>query len=98
MGFANPTAEVTFPLSSTKLLLMTHRNVEYRGVLSRDVVDFANQARAANSDQFLFASVNDPRIEQLAQEFRNTRPAMTTRGFGPKEFGKISIRSRRPRN
>ncbi|MFL6603180.1 MAG: hypothetical protein ACJ8R9_17875 [Steroidobacteraceae bacterium] len=68
---------------------MTHRNVEYRGVLSGDVVDFANQARAANSDQFLFASVNDARIEQLAQEFRNMRPAMTMRGFGRQSLARF---------
>jgi hypothetical protein len=94
-GFLNPTAEITFPLSPTKLLMISPRDVQFVEVLPVENVYRANQARAAQSDQFLYASVNDPAIERLARKFRHSRPTMTTQGFGPKEFGKTKIRDRR---
>jgi hypothetical protein len=95
MGFLNPTAEITFPLSATTLLMISPREVEFASVLSGDNVCRANQARAAQSDQFLYASLNDPAIEQLARDFRDSRPGMKTQGFGPKQFGPTKVRKRR---
>lgn len=95
MGFLNPTAEITFPLSSTKLLMISPRDVRFVDALPVESVHRANQARAAQSDQFLYASVNDLAIERLAREFRDSRPAMTTQGFGPTTFGKTKVRDRR---
>jgi hypothetical protein len=47
MGFLNPTGEITFPLSPTKLLMISPRDVEFAEVISGDKVHSANQARAA---------------------------------------------------
>jgi hypothetical protein len=63
--------------------------------VTRDMVKRANMVRAAHSEQFLYAHVKDPEIEQLAAEFRDSRPGMTTQGFGPEKFGKIKVSRRR---
>ncbi len=95
MGFANPTAEITFPLSPTTLLMMSPRRVEFAAVLSGANVHRATEACAAQSDQFLYASANDPVIKKLARDFRDSRPSMSTQGLGPKEFGTTKILKRR---
>jgi hypothetical protein len=95
MGFVNPTAEVTFPLSHSHLLLMTLQDESYAPTLSPDLVDFANQARAAHADRYLYAAQQDQRIVALAETFRDSRPSTTTEGLGPQKFGKISIGTRR---
>jgi hypothetical protein len=95
MGFVNPTAEVTFPLSHSHLLLMTLQDESYPPTLSPDLVDFANQARAAYADRYLYAAQQDQRIVALAENFRDSRPSTTTEGLGPQKFGKISIGTRR---
>jgi hypothetical protein len=80
-GFLNKTAEVTFPLSPSKLLLMAWSDAPRRATLTRDLGLRANEARAAQSDQFLYSHVNSAEIEQLAARFRDSRPAMTTQGL-----------------
>jgi hypothetical protein len=93
-GFRNPTAEVTFPLSPQKLLLMTWRNVEYRVAIAGDAVVKANEARAAHSDQYLYAHVSDDGVAALAQRFRDSRPAVRLSGFGPEKFGDVRVARR----
>ena len=83
MGFLNPTAEITFPLSPTK---------------PRDLVQLANTARAAQSDQYLYASVKHPEIERLAAQFRDSRPTVKTEGIGPKKFARASVVRRRSKS
>jgi hypothetical protein len=61
----------------------------------RDYVDQVNRALAAHSDQYLYSHIHHKRLEQLAAEFRNSRPGMTTQGFGPKKFGAVQV-MRRP--
>lgn len=95
MGFVNPTAEVTFPLSPTKLLFMSRFPKERVASLPRELVLRANMARAAHSDQFLYASLNDPEIAQLAAQFRDSRPTVKTEGFGPKGFARVRVARRR---
>ena len=95
-GFLNPNAEITFPLSPTKLLLVIPLDVSQRcTTLTRDLVWRVNRARAAQSDQYLYASVKDPRIERLAAQFRDSRPTVTTNGLGPRKFARASIARRR---
>lgn len=100
MGFFNPTQEVTLPLSSTHLLLMTLRDEPYRDTLPAELVDLANQARAAHADRFLYAAHSDDRTAALAAAFRHSRAAVKTDGLGPKQFGKIHVHSgrRKPRS
>ncbi len=97
-GFANNTAEVTFPLSPQKLLLMTWRDVEYRREINGDAVWAANMARASQSEQFLYAHRNDAEVTKLAAECRDSRPGMRISGFGPKNFGNVRLRRRHERD
>ncbi len=92
-GFYNRTAEVSFPLSPRILLLMSwNESAREIGRLDRGPVTEINRARAANSDRCLYAHLRDKRLERLAAEFKDSRPRMTTRGFGPKKFAAITVR------
>jgi hypothetical protein len=91
-GFMNNTAEVTFPISPKLLLLLSWKEDGlYYGVLERDHVHELNAVRAAHSDRYLFAHIKDQRIARLAARFKDSRPDMTTRGFGPKQFARIEV-------
>jgi Protein of unknown function (DUF4238) len=94
-GFLNKTAEVTFPLSPKLLLLLSwQEDAREFGAFERDHVHLVNKARAANSDRYLYAHIHDKRLERLAAEFKDSRPQMTTQGFGPDQFVPIKIARR----
>jgi len=94
-GFLNKTAEVSFPLSPKHLLLLSwEQDVREYGVFERDHVDLMNKARAAKSDRYLYAHIHDKRLERLAAEFKDSRPQMTTQGFGPDRFAPIKVARR----
>jgi hypothetical protein len=57
-------------------------------------VELVNKARAANSDRYLYAHIQHTRIQKLGAEFKDSRPGMTTQGFGPKKFAKIAVARR----
>lgn len=94
-GFLNKTAEVVFPLSPTLLLLLSW-NKEARDVggLERGPVDNVNRVLAAHSDRYLYSHIRDKRLQRLADEFKNSRPSMTTHGFGPQTFAPMRISRR----
>lgn len=94
-GFLNKTAEVSFPLSPSLLLLLSwEENTKELGVLPREHVESVNVIRAAHSDRYLFAHINDKRVTRLAAKYKNSRPAMTTQGFGPHVFAPIKVARR----
>jgi hypothetical protein len=93
-GFLNKTAEVTFPLSPHRLLLMAWSDEPRRASVPLDSVRRANMARAAQSDRFLYTHLKSAEIEQLAAQFRDSRPGVTTDGAGPKKYGKVTVDSR----
>jgi hypothetical protein len=95
-GFMNKTVEVTFPLSRELLLLMSWNTARRKEALEREAVERANQARAAHSDRYLYAHICHKHIKALAAEFKDSRPNMTTEGFGPDKFAPIKV-SRRSR-
>jgi len=91
-GFLNKTAEVLFPLSPQRLLLMSWGDGALdRGIFERDHVDIVNRRLAARSDRYVFAHIYHKRLKDLASEFKDSRPGITTDGFGPKEFAKIEV-------
>jgi hypothetical protein len=95
-GFFNKTAEVIFPLSPKLLLLMSwNENVPELGTFKRGRADLINRSLAAHSDRYLYAHVHQERLIQLAAEFRDMWPEMTTKGFGPDKFGEIKVLRRR---
>jgi Protein of unknown function (DUF4238) len=92
MGFVNPTAEITFPLSPELMLLLVWEPRSQRTAsLPAEFVIKANEIRAAQSDQYLYAHVQSPVLEQLAARFRDSRPTMTTEGLGPERFGRTKV-------
>ncbi len=94
-GFTNKTAEVTFPLSPEVLLLLSwDESVRDLGSMERDHVHQVNLVRAAHSDRFLYAHINDKRIAKLAEISKDSRPGMTTGGFGPEKFAPITVARR----
>jgi hypothetical protein len=97
-GFRNKTAEVSFPLSPQMMLLMSwSETMREIGALDRRYVEEANEVRAAHSDRFLYAHISDKRLQRLAARFKDSRPGMTTQGFGPDKFAKVTIPRRSKR-
>ena len=96
-GFLNKTAQVVFPLSPQRLLLMSWKGATRDiGVIDSAYVNGINRGLAAQSDRYLYAHIRHKRIKELAAEFKNSRPAMTTRGFGPTKFVQSRV-VRRPK-
>lgn len=91
-GFMNKTVQVTFPISPKLLLLLSWKKYPLdHGVIERDDVHELNAVRAAHSDRYLFAHMKDRQIVRLADRFKNSRPDMMTRGFGPKQFAPVEV-------
>lgn len=94
-GFLNKTAEVIFPLSPQRLLLMSwDKGARDIGAFERDHVEHFNRALAAHSDRYLYAHIRHKRLQQLAAEFKDSRPTMTTQGFGPTKFAEMKLSRR----
>jgi uncharacterized protein DUF4238 len=93
-GFMNKTVEVTFPLSREILLLMSWNTAPRKEQLLRKAVDQANKVRAAHSDRYLYAHLRHRYVEALSAEFKNSRPSMTTDGFGPDKFAPVKVSRR----
>jgi hypothetical protein len=94
-GFMNKTAEITFPLSPKVMLLLSwDETVRSHGAFERDHVRQLNVIRAAHSDRYLYAHFYDKRIRELAVRYKDSRPSITTEGFGPKKFAPIRVARR----
>jgi hypothetical protein len=91
-GFLNKTAEVIFPLSPQRLLLLSWKK-EARdiGAIDRDGVDRINSTLAAHSDRYLYAHIKHKGLAKLAAKFKDSRPGMTTQGLGPKKFAPTRV-------
>jgi hypothetical protein len=77
-GFENARAEVTFPLSTNKMLLIAATvDTEEPVFVDADDVRHLNRMRAVNAEEFLFSHQNDERVQSMAREFKDTRPRMT---------------------
>jgi hypothetical protein len=91
-GFLNKTAEVSLPLSPKVLLLLSWDETALeRGALGRKHVTALNRVRAVYCERYLYGHVRDKRLEELAAEFKGSRPGMTMLGFGPKKFAAVSV-------
>jgi hypothetical protein len=90
----NKTVEVTLPLSRDVLLLMSWSTAPRKKELERYAVDMCNKARAEHSDRYLYAHVRHRYAEKLAAEFKDSRPNMTTQGFGLDKFAPVKVSRR----
>lgn len=94
-GFMNKTAEVIFPLSPQRLLLMSwNSEAPEAGIIQCDNVKRINRGLAAHSDRYLYSHVRTDGLARLAEKYKNSKPNMTTQGFGPENFAKIEVRRR----
>jgi Protein of unknown function (DUF4238) len=91
-GFFNETAQVIFPLSPHRLLFMSwNENASDIGSFERDRVNRIDHGLAAHSDRYLYSHIRHKRLEEMAAKFKNSRPGITTQGFGPKKFAKVEV-------
>lgn len=76
-GFKNGRAEISFPLSSTRMLVMSGKQLG-EGVLYAGSATVAglNRMRAAEAEEFLYADCKDERITAFASEFKEKRSRM----------------------
>jgi len=96
-GFLNPLAEVTLPLSPSKMLLLTGRPVPRSpGLVPRADVWRLNRHRAYAAHSFIYAHVRDPRVERLANDFREQRPRMKL--SGPGDYAPVDVMTRMKSN
>lgn len=71
-GFENPASEVTIPLSPRLLLCITGKSLPGRHIkLPAEGVWALNSRTAVQSERFLYAHVDDDRIQQLASRFKD---------------------------
>lgn len=77
-GFKNARAEVSFPLSSSMMLIIGDGLASEGQIFvgSEDVQNL-NLMRAANAEEFLYANSKDDRFIKLAADFRDQKPRMT---------------------
>lgn len=83
-GLVNKTAEITFPLSPKRILLMHwewQANREY--VLPREWVRNENGKRAANADRQVYAHLEHKKIARLVAQYvgKPKRPMVRSSGF-----------------
>jgi hypothetical protein len=91
-GFLNKTAQVTFPLSPKRLLVLTWENsINQIFPIPREYVYDENQGRAAHSDRCLYSHIRHKNLMEMAHRFKDSRPDMTTSGFGPKNFAEVRV-------
>jgi hypothetical protein len=91
-GFANKTAELSFPLSTDLMLLTSWDEAALDfGLFEREHVDALNELRAIHADRFLYSHVNDKSISNLAEKFGGSRPEIRFSGFGPSNFSKTTV-------
>lgn len=82
-GFLNKTAQVLMPLSPDRLLFMSwNKDFSGKAVCEPNQVDGVNRALAEKSDRYLYAHAYSKELLELSAEFKDSRPQMTTEGFG----------------
>lgn len=91
-GFLNKTAQVTFPLSPKRLLVLTWEDSSNQIFpIRQEYISDENQARAAHSDRYLYAHVRDRNLMEMALRFKDSRLGITTSGFGPEKFAQVKV-------
>jgi hypothetical protein len=99
-GFLDTTAQVTFPMSPRKLLLMTHNQLAPPSItLPRALVILENFKRAHDAEKQVYAHLSDKRIGRLVAEFKDECPSLQIERIdGAKGFGKVRVTRKSPRS
>jgi Protein of unknown function (DUF4238) len=97
-GFANSTAEVIFPLSLQRLLVMCWKDTAPDfGTLEREQVDRINEGLAAQAERYLYAHIHHKKLRALAARYKDVRPGIAVSGFGPERYAEVKVPARRKR-
>ena len=91
-GLANRTAEITFPIS-TKRILMLHWEHEapFEIELPRDWVRNENTKRAYCADREVYAHIEHKAIQRLVDRFKGKRIEMRSTSLADKGFGEVIV-------
>lgn len=95
-GFLNKGVMLTFPLSTRKMLILGWQGAD--GVSIPGYQQHAigmNRLRAQDADEFLYAHIEHRVVRNWATMTKNSRPRMTTQGFGPEKFAEVVVKRRR---
>lgn len=91
-GFFNRTAQVTFPLSPKRLLVLTWEDSSSQIFpIGQEYINDQNQARAAHSDRYLYAHMQDRNLMEMALRFKDSRLGISRSGFGPEKFAEVRV-------
>jgi hypothetical protein len=63
--------------------------------MTRDGVDFGNNARGWHAEEFLYSHVEHEDIARLAKRFKGSRPKVTTEGLGPERWAEVAMPRKR---
>ena len=99
-GFLNKTAEVSFPLS-TKRMLMMHWEVEapYEVTIPKQCVENENLKRAQCAERELYAHIEHKHLSRLAAQFKDVHPLVRKSGFGGSTgFASVKVPRRWPKD
>ncbi|PTE08823.1 DUF4238 domain-containing protein [Mesorhizobium helmanticense] len=91
-GYLNKTAVVTFPLSPRVMVGMSWDDKGTHALAGWDTVTALNYLRAMHADEYLYAHLEHEVIRRMALGTKQSRPRMSTSGFGPEKFGEVTLR------
>lgn len=91
-GFLNETVRVSFPLSPKKLLTLSWvKSAPSHSYVTRPYAESLNEARAAQSERFLYAHIHHKNILKLAAKYAATKRTMQMQGLRPKNLAAVKV-------
>jgi hypothetical protein len=91
-GFTHKDSEVTFPLSTKRILILNWKeSINHIFEIPRDYVNAENDWRAANSDQYLYSHIKHKKIMRLAKKHQDQRPKMQVGRFSEDSFAEVRV-------
>jgi hypothetical protein len=89
------TVIVSFPLTPGLMLAFTNEpRISTEIVIERPSVEAQNLYRARMAEQYLYAHIDDKRIERLANKFKDSKATDKRSSRGPERYGEVRV----PRN
>ena len=91
-GFLNKTARISFPLSPKKLLTLSWlKSAPSRSCITRQYAENLNEARAAQSERFIYAHIHHKTILKLAAKYAATKRTVQMQGLRPKKLATVKV-------
>ena len=91
-GFTNKTVRVSFPLSPKKLLTLSRiKGAPNHSYINRHYAESLNEARAAQSERFLYAHIHHKNILKLAAKYAETKRTLHMQGLRPQKLAAVKV-------